>query len=198
MWAKVESGSVTEIYRAPKSLTIGDTQYDRNIFSMWTAAELSTLDIYPVVQDNTNLKDTVFYVNTNMSYAFHSSITLGSTDYTNVVVSSYGTATAKSMTDVLFTAQDEIDIPSQVEGTVSRLGLKGQMKVDVNNIAGGHLSKYDWYILRAASGGAAIPSSVTTYQADVRTKANTHCTSIDNAADIDALAALTFDWPTAI
>ena len=59
MWAKVESGSVTEIYRSPKRLTIGDVQYPSNIFQMWTNTELSTLNIYPVVQDNTNLKGVV-------------------------------------------------------------------------------------------------------------------------------------------
>tara|TARA_R110000822_G_scaffold26893_3_gene80834 strand:- start:41 stop:637 length:597 start_codon:yes stop_codon:yes gene_type:complete len=195
MWAKVESGSVTEIYRSPKRLTIGDVQYPSNIFQMWTNTELSTLNIYPVVQDNTNLKDTVFYVNTNMSHAFHSSITLGSTDYTNVVVASYGTAVAKSMTDVLFTAEDEAAIPSQVEGRINRLGLKGQMKSDVNNLAAGFLTQYDWYTMRAADGGTAVPSNIATYRDAIRTKANTHCTAIDNAADVDALASLVFDWP---
>tara|TARA_B110001450_G_scaffold220701_1_gene216317 strand:- start:107 stop:703 length:597 start_codon:yes stop_codon:yes gene_type:complete len=196
MWAKVESGSVVDLYPFPKKLTINNIQYDKNIFSMWTEAELNAVSIHKIIEDNTNLKDTNYYVNTNISYAFQSNVTINSKSYTNVVVASYGSATAKSMTDVLFTAEDEAAIPSQVEGTIKTPGLKTQMKSDVNNIAGGHLSKYDWYIMRAASGGTAIPSSISTYQAAVRTKANTHCTSIDNASDVDALAALTFDWPT--
>jgi hypothetical protein len=40
-----------------------------------------------------------------------------------------------------------------------------------------------------------MPSNIKTWRASIRTKANTHCTNIDNAADVDALAALTFDWP---
>ena len=99
------------------------------------------------------------------------------------------------MTDVLFTAEDEAAIPSQVEGTVKTRGLKSMLKKNVNNIAAGFLSQYDWYTLRAADGGTAVPSNIATYRAAVRTKANTHCTSIDNASDVDALAALTFDWP---
>jgi len=195
MWAKVESGSVVDLYAFPRKLTINNIQYDKNIFSMWTEAELNAVSIHKIIEDNTNLKDTNYYVNTNISYAFQSNVTINSKSYTNVVVALYGSATAKSMTDVLFTAEDETAIPSQVEGTIKTPGLKKQMKSDVNNIAGGHLSKYDWYILRAASGGTAIPSSISTYQAAVRTKANTHCTAIDNASDVDALAALVFDWP---
>ena len=41
----------------------------------------------------------------------------------------------------------------------------------------------------------AIPSAITTYQAAVRTKSNEHQVAIDAAANVDALAALTFDWP---
>ena len=185
MWAKVESGSVTEIYTSPKRLTIGDTQYPSNIFQLWEAAELRAIGIYPIVEDNSNLKDKEFYTNTNVTYA----VSDGN------VIASYGTATAKSMTDVLFTAEDEAAIPSQVEGTVKTRGLKSMLKKNVNNIAAGFLSQYDWYTLRAADGGTAVPSNIATYRAAVRTKANTHCTSIDNASDVDALAALTFDWP---
>ena len=43
---------------------------------------------------------------------------------------------------------------------------------------------------RAADGGTAVPSSVSTHRAAVRTKANAMCTQIDNASDVDALAAL--------
>jgi len=45
-------------------------------------------------------------------------------------------------------------------------------------------------VVRAAEGGTAVPSSITTKRAAVRTKANAMCTAIDNAADIDALIAL--------
>ena len=51
-------------------------------------------------------------------------------------------------------------------------------------------------VIREADGGTAVPSNVATYRAAIRTKANTHTTAIDNAADVDALAALVYDWPT--
>jgi hypothetical protein len=67
---------------------------------------------------------------------------------------------------------------------------KGFRKTDINDKAADLLQQYDWYTLRAASGGTAIPSAVSTYQAAVRTKSGDMETLIDGAADIDALAAL--------
>lgn len=186
MWAKVESGSVTKIYTSPKRLTIGDTQYPSNIFQLWEAAELRAIGIYPIVEDNSNLKDKEFYTNTNVTYA----VSDGN------VVASYGTATAKSMTDVLFTAEDEAADSNHVEGTVKNRGLKSEKKTAVNGTANSLIQETDWMVIREADGGTAMPSNIKTYRAAVRTKANTHCTSIDNASDVDALAALTFDWPT--
>ena len=45
-------------------------------------------------------------------------------------------------------------------------------------------------VIREADGGTAMPSNIKTWRASVRTKANAMCTQIDNAADVDALAAL--------
>jgi len=90
---------------------------------------------------------------------------------------SYGTATAKDLAE-----------------------LKTSHKKIINREAFGKLQNTDWYTLRAASGGTAIPSSIATYQAAVRTKSGDMETLIDNAADVDALAALyvynTDDPPT--
>ena len=157
MWAKVEGASVTEIIPRPKAMTIGDVQYPRNIFELWTSAELKGLGIYPVTLDNTNWKDTDYYSNTAITYTFSS----------GTVTGAYGTATAKALAD-----------------------LKTSKKSGINHQANSLLSQYDWYTLRVASGGTAIPSSIATYQAAVRTAANSMCTKIDAASDVDALAAL--------
>jgi len=45
-------------------------------------------------------------------------------------------------------------------------------------------------VVRAAEGGTAVPSDITTWRAAVRTKANAMQVQIDGAADVDALAAL--------
>ena len=179
MWALVESGSVTQIYTRPKAIVVGDVNYPANIFMLWSASELEAMGIYEVVIDNTNLKSNEYYINTNQSFAFGS----------GKVTATYGTATAKPMDNVLFTAQDETD-GLGTEGEVKQPGIR-QGHIDaINSQAAGNLSPTDWMVVRAAEGGTAVPSSITTQRAAVRTKANAMCTQITNAANVDALAAL--------
>ena len=171
MWAKVESGSVTEIYTSPKSLEIGDVQYPRNIFQLWSESELNAIGLYTVQIDNTNYKDQEYYINTSQSFTFGS----------GKVTASYGSATAKSLTDTSET----------VDGiTTTILGLKSVHKNNVNSQASVLLQKHDWMSIREAEGGTDMPSDIKTWRASIRTKANAMCTQIDNAANVDALAAL--------
>ena len=179
MWALVESGSVSKVYTRPTKLTLGDIQYPSNIFMLWTSSELEAIGIYEIVIDNSNFKDQEYYTNTNQTFAFAD----------GVVTASYGTATAKPIDDVLFTAQDETD-GLGTEGDVKQVGIR-QGHIDrINAQAAGNLSPTDWMVVRAAEGGTAVPSNTTTQRAAVRTKANAMCTQITNAADVDALAAL--------
>ena len=179
MWARVESDTVTKIYTRPKALSIGDTNYPANIFSLWTSAELKTIGIYEVVIDNTNLKNKEYYINTNQTFAFAS----------NTVTASYGTATAQAIADTLFTAQDETD-GLGTEGEVKTRGLKYNHNEVINLQAAGILQDTDWMVIRAAEGGTAVPGAITTWRAAVRTKANSMQAQIDGAANVDALAAL--------
>ena len=207
MWAKIESNTITEIYARPKALTIGfvaavyytaedeaadsehvegtlktprqGTNYPANIFSMWTSAELKAIGIYEIVIDNTNRKDSKYYINTNQTYAFAN----------DTVTASYGTATVKPLADPLFTAEEE-EAGLGTEGEVASQGLKSQHKTQINATAATLLQPTDWMVVRAAEGGTAVPSANTTYRAAVRTAANSMCTKIDNAADLDALIAL--------
>ena len=179
MWALVESGSVTKVYTRPRSLTIGDVSYPSNIFTMWTSSELEALGIYEVVIDNTNLKDQQYYINTDQTFAFAS----------GTVTASYGSAIAQAIADTLYTAEDETD-GLGTEGEVKSTGLKTSHKENINQQASSLLSQTDWYSIRAADGGTAVPSSVSNHRTAVRTKANAMCTLIDNAANVDALAAL--------
>ena len=179
MWARVESDAVTKIYTRPKALNISNVNYPANIFSMWSSAELKAIGIYEVVVDNTNLKSEDYYINTNQTFAFAS----------DTVTASYGTATARAIADTLWTAQDETD-GLGTEGEVKTQGLKTLHKEVINQQAAGALAPTDWMIIRAADGGTAVPSSITTKRAAVRTKANAMQVQIDGAANVDALAAL--------
>ena len=180
MWALLNSdNTINKILTSPKALTIGDVSYPANIFSMWTSAELEAVGIYAVVVDNTNLKSSEYYINTDQTFAFAS----------GTVTASYGTATARAIADTLYTAQDETD-GLGTEGEIASRGLKYNHKITINQQAGGILQDTDWMVVRAAEGGTAVPSDITTWRAAVRTKANAMQVQIDNAADVDALADL--------
>ena len=180
MWALVESDNVTQVFTRPKGITVGEVNYPSNIFMLWTASELEALGIYEVVIDNTNLKDKEYYINTNQSFDFAD----------GVVTASYGVATAKPLDDILWAEGDE-DMPEDTSvGDVKQPGIRQGYKDTINAQAGGILQPTDWMVIRAQEGGTAVPSSITTKRAAVRTKANAMCTQITNAADVDALAAL--------
>ena len=57
MWAKVESGNVTELYNSPKNLTIDGVKHSFRIFETWSSGQLRAINIYEVEHDDTNFKD---------------------------------------------------------------------------------------------------------------------------------------------
>ena len=179
MFALVQDGSITKYISGNRGITIGDIQYPQNIFTLWSAAEKEAIGIYEVEYDNTNKKDEAYYINTNVSYGVES----------NKAVGSYGTATAKAHADTLLTAQDEID-GKGTEGDVATRGLKYNLIQTVKQQAAGELQNTDWYVVRKADAGTAVPSAITTHRAAVRSKADEMETSITNAADTPALETL--------
>ena len=183
MFALVESGSITKFFSGNQPIAIGDKQYPKQIFTLWSKAEREAIGIYEVEMNNTNKKDEQWYINTNITYAFGS----------GKVTGSYGSATAKAIADTLWTSQDKTDgkIPEGKDvGDVAVEGLKTIKKRIVKQQAAGILADTDWYITRKADAGTAVPSAVTTHRAAVRTKSGEMETSITNAADTPALETL--------
>ena len=183
MFALVESGSITKFFSGNRGITIGDLQYSKQIFTLWTKSEREAIGIYEVEMNNTNKKDEQWYINTDVTYTFGS----------GKVTGSYGSATAKAIADTLWTSQDKTDgkIPEGKDvGDVAVEGLKTIKKRIVKQQAAGILADTDWYITRKADAGTAVPSAVTTHRAAVRTKSGEMETSITNAADTPALETL--------
>ena len=183
MYALVESGSITKIFTNPKGFVLNNNQYPADIFSKWTKDEKEAIGIYEVETDNTNFKDSKWYNNTNESFTFAS----------GKVTRSWGTATAKAHADTLWTSQDKTDgkIPEGKDvGDVAVEGLKTKLIRTIKQQAAGELQRTDWYIVRKADAGTAVPSSITTHRAAVRTKAAEMETAITNASDTPALEAL--------
>ena len=179
MFALVESGSITKYLNGNKGITIGDNQYPKAIYTLWTEAERNAISIYSIVYDNTNKKNERWYINTDQSFAFAN----------NKVTATYGTATAKAHADTLFTAQDEED-GLGTEGELATRGLKYNLIQTVKAQAAGELSKTDWYITRKAEKSTAIPSAITTHRNLVRSRQAAMETAITNASDTPALETL--------
>ena len=179
MFALVESGSITKLLSGNKGITIDGVQHPRTIFTLWTEAERNAIGIYTVEMDNSKKKDEKWYTNTNITYTFSG----------GKVTGSYGDATAKKHADTLFTAQDETD-GLGTEGDVRSEGLKTVLIRDVKKHAESILSKTDWYVIRKADTDEAVPSSIATHRAAVRSKQAEQETAITNASDTAALETL--------
>ena len=185
MYAIIEDGSISRYINYPKAITIGDVQYPAKIFSVWSKSELNAIGIYEVTFDNSNKKDEKWYINTDQTYTYDASA--------GTVTAAYGTATAKKHADTLWTSQDKTDgkIPEGKDvGDVAVEGLKTQLIRTIKQQAAGILQDTDWYIVRKADAGTAVPSSITTHRAAVRTKAAEMETAITNASDTPALETL--------
>jgi len=183
MFALVQDGSITKYLNGNRGITIGDVQYPQSIYTLWSAAEREAIGIYEVEYDNTNQKDEQWYINTNQSFAFAS----------GKVTGSYGSATAKAHADTTWTQEDSDDglMPSnQSIGDIKTRGLKYNLIQKVKAQAAGILQNTDWYVVRKADAGTAVPSAITTHRAAVRTKAAEQETAITNAADTPALETL--------
>ena len=184
MYAIVEDNQITQYINFPKSVVIGDVRYPAKIFELWSQSEKEAIGIYEIVVDKTNYKDPEYYINTNSSYSFAN----------NQVTESWGTATAKQLDDSLWTQEDSDngDLPSDKEvGDVKVEGLKTQKKRIVKQQASGLLAPTDWYVVKASEvADYSVPSNITTFRADVRSKSNEMETQIDACTTVDELKAL--------
>jgi len=183
MFALVESGSITKMLSGNKGVTIGDIQHPKQIFTIWTEAERNAIGIYTVEMDNSKKKDEKWYTNTNITYTFSG----------GKVTGSYGDATAKAHANTTWTSQDKTDgkIPEGEDvGDVAVKGLKTILIEQVKSQAEGILNKTDWYVIRKADTDEAVPSSIATHRAAVRSKQAEQETAITNASDTPALETL--------
>ena len=175
--------SIIKTYNGRKGITIDENQYPQTIFTLWSEAERNAIDIYTIEEDNSKKKNTEWYINTDITYAFDGSKVTGS----------YGDATAREHADTLWTSQDKTDgkIPTGKDvGDVAAEGLKTLLIRQVKQQAQGQLNKTDWYVIRKADTDEAVPSAIATHRAAVRSKQAEMETAITNASDTPALETL--------
>ena len=168
MFVLVENDSITKTLSTSKGITIGENQYPRAIFTSWSAAEREAIGIYDVVFDNTNFKNSQYYINTNASLTFAD----------GTATSSYGSAVAKLLADV---TEDGVTTP----------GLKTRYKEIIKQQASGLLISTDWHVVKATEVESySVPAEQTDYRAAVRTASNDMEALIDACTSVDELATL--------
>ena len=180
MFALIENGKFVKIVNSNKGITIGDNQYPKSIFTLWSEDERNQIGIYSVQVDNTNKKDEAYYINTDVSYSYAN----------GVVTASYGTPTPKPLDDVLFVEGDEIPSDKAV-GDIKQYGLKGQKISIIKQQAGGLLAPTDWYVIKANEvADYSVPIDIATYRENVRAKSNEMENQINACTTVDELKAL--------
>ena len=182
MFAIVESGSITSMPNGNKGLEINGIKHPASIFTLWTESERNAIGVYTVEIDETNKKDEEYYINTNITYSYDSSA--------NKVKGVYGSATAKAMADSDAVDEDGNKLKDENGNQIINEGLKTIKKREIDVQCAGLLAPSDWMYIKAGEEGVSMDSGWKTWRASVRTKCNSMQTQIDNAADVDALAAL--------
>ena len=172
MYAKVENNVIV---KANSSLA----SFNRAAPS-WSAEQLAANGIYEVVYDNTNLKDSRFYINGAESFTFAN----------DTVTASYTAAVGKALDDVNEVDENGDALLDDDGVQVVTSGLKTNEKNQIKAQAAGLLQSTDWYVVRNSESSTAIPANVSTYRTAVRTKSNEIETAIDNAASVEAVEAL--------
>lgn len=184
MFALVQDNAFVRIVNSSKGITIGDNQYPKTIFSLWSNAEREAIGIYEVVMDATNQKDEAYYINTDLTYTYAD----------NTVTGSYGTATPKRLEDENAVDEDGNPVLDHNGNQVINIGLKTQEINKIKAQASGLLSPTDWHVVKATEvADYSVPTDVATYRTNVRAKSNEMETQINACSDVDALKTL-FTW----
>ena len=176
MWARVKASQVIEIINGAKAMTIDGTQYPASIFKIWSAADLKAKGLYSYSE--TGQKDTFYYTMGAISYTVD--------DSAGTVVGTYA-STPKGMDDVKWTSKEisDGDAPAgATTDTVKTKGLKTLWKEKIKASAASLIAPYDWYSLRKAQAGTAIPSDINTYMNAVRTASAVNEANVASTANV--------------
>jgi hypothetical protein len=180
MYALVIDETITKYFSYPKGFTLNGNQYPADIFTKWSNAEKNAIGIYEVEYDHSNKKDEGYFINTNEQFKFEN----------NKVISYFGTSTPKQLEDV--NAVDEDGEPILQDGVqVVIKGLKSQKISISKQQASGLLAPTDWYVVKANEvEGYTVPTAISTFRAEVRTKSNEMETLIDDCSTVAELKSL--------
>ena len=181
MWAYIKDNKIEQIYQRPKSLVLGEVRYPSNMFTKYTDAEKAAIGIYPV-EDTGTKGDDRFEYTSGPTYTWSASDKKVTTSYT---------ITEKSLVDVEAKDEDGNNILDKKGNKTYTYGLKTQAKNLAKQQANSYIKQFNWLVERSIyDSSKPIPDAVKTYVAAIKTDCTEIETAIDNASDVDALAAL--------
>lgn len=182
MWARIENNNIVEYYDRKQSLLLNDVRYSSQIFTIWTDAQRKELGIVPVVISGSHL-DTNYYIEHN-----HSDAIAGDG---NSVIRTIGVKAAdRALEDVDAVDEDGNALLDQYGVQMVTRGLKYNAIQKVKDQQSGYLSRTDWYIIRKADAGTAIPTAIQTFRNAIRADATRIENAITAATTMDEFIAL--------
>ena len=184
MWALIKDNKIEQIYQRPKSLVIGEVRYPSNMFTKYTDAEKAAIGIYPV-EDSGTKGDDRFEYTSQATYTWSASDKKVTTSYT---------ITEKSLVDVEAKDESGNNILDEKGNKIYNYGLKTQAKNLAKVQANNYIARFNWLVERSIyDSSKAIPDTVKTYVAAIKTDCANIETAIDNASDMAAFKKL-YDW----
>ena len=169
MWARIENNTIIEYYDRKQSLVLNDVRYSSQVFTIWTDAQRKELGIVPIVISGSHL-DTNYYIEHNHTDAVAAD--------GNSVIRTIGVKAADhKLEDVDAVDVDGNAVLDHYGVQMVTRGLKYNAIQKVKQQQSGYLSRTDWYIIRKADAGIAIPTAIQTFRNAIRADS----TRIENA-----------------
>jgi len=182
MWARIENNNIVEYYDRKQSLLLNDVRYSSQIFTIWTDAQRKELGIVPIVISGSHL-DTNYYVEHNHTDAV-------SGDGNSVVRTIGVKASDRALEDVDAVDIDGNALLDQYGVQIITRGLKYNTIQKVKEQQSGYLLRTDWYIIRKADVGTAIPTAIQTFRNAIRVDATRIENAITASTTMDEFIAL--------
>ena len=182
MWARIENNTIIEYYDRKQSLVLNNVRYSSQIFTIWTDAQRKELGIVPIVISGSHL-DTNYYIEHNHTDAVAAD--------GNSVIRTIGVKAAdRALEDVDAVDEDGNAFLDDYGVQMVTRGLKYNAIQKVKQQQSGYLSRTDWYIIRKADVGTAIPTAIQTFRNAIRADATRIENAITAATTMDEFIAL--------
>ena len=182
MWARIENNTIIEYYDRKQSLVLNDVRYSSQVFTIWTDTQRKELGIVPIVISGSHL-DTKYYIEHNHTDAV--------AEDGNSVIRTIGVKAAdRALEDVDAVDENGNAVLDQYGVQMVTRGLKYNAIQKVKQQQSGYLSRTDWYIIRKADVGTAIPTAIQTFRNAIRADATRIENAITAATTMDEFIAL--------